>query len=433
MSEQVIRVDVGAAWRRALLALPAALALLLAWQGLRWAAGSTLADYAQEPETAEAAARLAPRDPHPHLRLARLRRMSFLPEELPKALAAYERAAALSPNNYLVWMELGRARSAAGDAEGGLSALRRAAELAPHYAQPRWFLGNALLRAGRGEEAFAELRRAGDADPTLRPQVFNLAWQLYGGEMARVLDSVGRSPAARAQLVGMLVGRGNMDEAQRVWSELPPEDRRRERVVGEQLANALAGRKQYRRAAQVLGEAGATVPAAGQLVNGGFESEVGAAGKELFGWQVWPAPQSAGAQVAVDARRARSGSRSLRVSFSASGQVEPNVSQLVAVEPGGRYRLSFYVRTEELKSAAGLQVLAAEAASGAALARSSPAATGSADWRQETVEFTAGPNTDGIVLRLGREPCPEGVCPIYGKIWYDDFSLERVAGRPAAR
>jgi len=433
MADQLIEIDVRAAWRRLLPLAAAALALFCAWHGLRWAAGSTLAEYTQDAGTAEAAARLAPGDPHSHLRLARLRRVSFLPEEMPKALAAYERAAALAPHNYQIWMELGRARATSGDEEGGLGALRRAAELAPHYAQPRWLLGNALLRAGRGEEAFAELRLAGDADPTLRPQVFNLAWQLYGGNMARVLDSVGRTPAARAQLLVMLVGRGKMDEAQAVWSGLSAEDRRRERAAGEQLANALAGLKQYRRAAQVLGEAGAPPTGAGQLANGGFESEVATAGKELFGWQVWPAPQGAGVQVAVDARNARSGSRSLRVSFNSSGPVDANVSQLIPVEPGGRYRLGFYVRAEELKTAAGLQVLAAEAASGAALARSEPAPVGSADWRQVTFEFAAGPTTDGVVVRLAREACPEGVCPIYGKIWYDDFSLERVAGRSAAR
>ncbi|HZI17570.1 MAG TPA: carbohydrate binding domain-containing protein [Pyrinomonadaceae bacterium] len=434
MSEQVIRISVRAAWRRALLAAAAALALFLAWQGLRWAAGSTLAEYAQDAETAEAAARLAPGDPQPHLRMARLRRASFLPEEVPKSLAAYERAAALAPNNYLFWMELGRARAAAGDEEGGLAALRRAAELAPYYAQPRWLLGNALLRAGRSEEAFAELRLAGDADPTLRPQVFNLAWQLYGGEVARVMDAVGRTPAARAQLVGMLIGRGLLDEAQKVWSGLSAEDRRRERAAGEQLANALAGGKLYRRAAQVLAEAGAPAPGApGQLLNGGFESEIVGAGKALFGWQVWPAAPNSGAQVALDVRNARTGSRSLRVSFNASGQADPNVSQVVPVEPGARYRLGFNVRTEELKSAAGLEVVVTEAGSSAAIARSAPAPAGTAGWQQETFEFTAGPTTDGIVVRLGRESCPESVCPIYGKIWYDDFSLERVAGRATAR
>src|SRR5207248_5094136 len=106
----------------------------------------------------------------------------------------------------------GRARAALGDTDGGIAALRRAVELAPNYAEQRWHLGNALLRAGRNEEAFAELRRAADADPDkYRPQVFNLAWQVYGPDMARVIDAVGKTPAARAQLVGVLAGRGRLD------------------------------------------------------------------------------------------------------------------------------------------------------------------------------------------------------------------------------
>lgn len=418
---------------RVLLIAPALLALFCGWHGLKWAAGSTLAEYAREVETAEAATRLAPHDPQAFLRVARLRHRSFQPEEMPLSLAAYERAAALAPNNYLVWMEVGRAHAAAGDEAAGLGALRRAVELAPHYSQPRWLLGNALLRAGRNEEAFAELRLAADADAGLRPQVFNLAWQLYGGDLARVLEAVGRSPGARAQLVGVLTGRGQLEEAQSVWSGLTSDERRNERQTGEALANALATRRQYRRAAQVLSEAGVDVPETGRLANGGFESDLGAAGRQLFGWQVWPAPANSGVQVAVDARNARAGSRSLRVTFNASAQVEPNVSQLVAVEPGARYRLSFQVRTDELKSASSMLIVVTEAVSGTVLARSQAAFTGTSDWRQETLEFAAGPNTDGVILRFSREPCPDGVCPLFGKIWYDDFNLERIAGRQPSR
>jgi hypothetical protein len=38
------------------------------------------------------------------------------------------------------------------------------------------------------------------------------------------------------------------------------------------------------------------------------------------------------------------------------------------------------------------------------------------------------------VVRLRRVPCPEEACPIFGKIWYDDFNLQRAgtnAGTPA--
>src|SRR5688572_2945874 len=188
MSDQIVLINVRPVWARAPLAVLAVLALWAAWHGVRWGLGNTMAEtapasYASDPtaafESAEAATRLAPRDPLSHLMLARLHQISFDPAGVPVALREYEQAAALAPNDYLVWTEAGRARGALGDPEGGVETLRRAVALAPNYAQPRWHLGNALMRAGRMEEAFAELRRAADADPTLRPQVFNLAWQVY--------------------------------------------------------------------------------------------------------------------------------------------------------------------------------------------------------------------------------------------------------------
>src|SRR5205085_5765135 len=145
----------------------------------------------------------------------------------------------LAPNDYMIWTELGRARATAGDMEGGVAALRRAVALAPNYAEQRWHLGNVLLRAGRTDEAFAELRRAGDADPDkYRPQVFNLAWQLYGPEMERVLDAVGKTPEVRGYLVGVLVGRGRLDDALKIWTGLGAEGRRAQVAAGVSLSRA---------------------------------------------------------------------------------------------------------------------------------------------------------------------------------------------------
>ncbi|MCA1621763.1 MAG: carbohydrate binding domain-containing protein [Acidobacteria bacterium] len=441
MAEQIALINVRPLWARLPLALLAVAALWAAWYGVRWGIGNTMAEtapasYASDPtaafESAEAAVRLAPRDPLAHLMLARLHQISFDPASVPLALRGYERAAALAPNDHLVWTEVGRARAALGDAGGGVAALRRAVELAPNYAQPRWHLGNALLRTGETEAAFAELRRAADADPALRPQVFNLAWQVYGPDMARVIDSVGKTALARAQLVVVLAGRARLDDALAVWASLSPDERRTHPSAGETLARALYGKGQYRRARQVISEAGAEGLAEGQLSNRGFESDIGQAGRGLFEWDV---VQVAGAQIAVDARTAREGQRALRVVFNASGQVDfRNVSQVVAVEPGARYRLSFWVKTDGLKSAAMPAVLVSEPATpDAPLASSPPAPTGTADWQQVSFEFAAGPRTEAFVVRLARAGCPDGVCPIFGKIWYDDFHLERASGRAPAR
>jgi len=442
MAEQIALISVRPLWARVPLLLLAAAALAASWYALRWGVGDTMAEYAPvsyeaDPaaafETAEAAARLAPEDPLAHLTLARLYRVSFDPEDLPRSLAEYERAAALAPNDYLVWTEMGRARASFGDAEGGVAALRRAVALAPNYAEPRWHLANALLRAGRGDEAFAELRRAADADPEkYRPQAFNLAWQVYGPDMARVIDAVGRTPDARAQLVGVLVGRGRMDDAVNVWSSLGAREKREQGGAGSALARALYDRGQYHRALQVLGEAGAAQDAAPEKIsNAGFESDIGQPGKQLFQWQVTPAP----AQVALDARASHGGRRSLRLLFNASGQVDfRNVWQVVAVEPSTRYRLTYFVRTDDLRSAATLVAVVSDAASEAnVLGQSAPTPTATNDWQQAAFEFTTGAKAEAVTLRLVRVGCPEGVCPIYGKIWYDDFDLQRSGGRPSAR
>jgi Flp pilus assembly protein TadD len=408
---------------------------------MRWMIGDTMAEaaplsYQNDPlasfETAEAAARLAPHDPLAYLTLARLHRYSFDPELLPRALSEYERAAALAPNDYQIWTELGRARATAGDIEGGVAALHRAVELAPNYAEQRWHYGNVLLRAGRTEEAFAELRRAGDADPDkYRPQVFNLAWQLYGPDMNRVLDVVGKTPSVRGYLVGVLVGRGQLDGALDIWTGLGEEGRHAQTGAAEKLAQALYAQGQYRRAAQVLSEAGWPGISQGQLSNGGFESDIGRAG-QLFLWQVTPL---AGARVAVDARVAHSGKRSLLVVFDSANHVDfRNVWQAVAVEPSTHYRLTYYTRTEALNTAATLIALVTPTgAEGEVIASSPPVPIGTNDWQQVAVEFTTGPKTEGIAVRLVRAGCPTGACPAYGKIWYDDFDLQRAAGRAPSR
>lgn len=440
MADQIALINLRPVWARVPLLLLALAALYCGWVGVRWGIGNTMAEtapasYATDPtaafESAEAAARLAPHDPYTHLMLARLNQASFEPAAVPRALAEYEQAAALAPNDYMTWMEAGRARAALGDTEGGVAALQRAAGLAPNYTQPRWHLGNALLRAGRTEEALAELRRAADLDPTLRPQVFNLAWQVYGPDLSRVVDAVGKTAESRAQLVAVLAGRGNLEDAQGVWEGLGPEGRRGQQVVADALSRAIYAKGQYRRALAILSEGSFPGLVVGQFHDGGFESEIAPGARTLFGWNV---TQGSG-QVVIDARGAHGGRRSLRIAFNASMQVDfRNVWQTIAVEPGVRYRLSFFVKTEELRSAATLAAMVSEPASpDTPFAGSAPVAQGTQDWQPVSFEFTAGPKTEAVLVRLTRVSCAEGACPIYGKIWYDDFNLERAGGRAPAR
>jgi len=447
MADQIATINLGALWRRVLLVVPLAVVGWGVWSAGRWGLGNEVALWVPQVEGASAgdvartAARLAPDDPQTHFTLARLAENSFLPDELTGAVRGYERAASLSPNDFRLWVEVGRARGAVGDQVGAESALRRAAELAPNYPEPRWYLGNLLLRQGRAEEAFAELRRAGDADPAkYRPQVFNMTWGAFGGDMQKMLETAGESAAARAALAEYLIGRGKLDEAAGLWRALDDTGRREQGALGERLRRTFVEIKRFHDALSIerelaagSGAAGGDLPETERIANGGFESGVGPAGKNYFEWQITPVP---GAQINLDAREPRDGAHSLRVVFESSNTLAfRNVSQLLAVRPATRYRLEHYVRTEKLEGTNTFVTLVEEAGGAAGqppLAVSAPLPLGTSAWRQIVLEFTTGPRAEAVSVRVEREPCLLAVCPVFGKVWYDDFNLQRVGGREDA-
>jgi tetratricopeptide (TPR) repeat protein len=448
--DQLKLMDVRAPLRRVLLVVPVLAALLFSWFATRWYVGNFVAEFAPQIrdeqmseaelasvrlQAAQAAVRLAPNDPWTHWVIAGLKKMSLAPDDLSEALKQYEEAVRLSPNDYRFWMDLGRTREQAGDAAGGEKALRRAVELAPSYAYPRWYLGNLLLRAGRGDEAFDELRRAAAADPALRPQIFNAAGAVYGEDVDAIKAAVGGSSAARAELVVYLAGRGRFDDALRVWSGLSAAEKKEQSAAGESVMSTLLQAKHYHAALDLFRDFSADAASikAGEILNPGYEADVDATGTNVFGWKVTSVPQ---AQIAFDEARKHGGSRSLRVAFkSPSTLAFKNISQLVVVEPGVQYRLEFYVRTEELKSAGTPTVEIVDGSdNGTVLAATQPLPGGTHDWQAVLIDFKTLPGSEAVIVRVNRASCgADTVCPIFGIVWYDDFNLQRIGGPAGAR
>lgn len=448
--DQLKLINVRAPLRRALLCVPVLLALAGSWYASRWYIGNTMAEFAPQLndaqrsegevaamrlDTARSGLKLAPNDPWTHWAYAGLEKSSFEADALSDSLRHYEEAVRLSPNDYRLWMDLGRAREQAGDAAGGEKALQRAVELAPAYAYPRWLLGNLLLRAGRGDAAFQELRRAAEADPKLRPQIFNVAWYVFGEDVQAVKNAVGNSASARAEFAAYLGGRGRFDDALGLWASLSAAEKKEQRANGETLMNALVAAKRYRAAQNLLRELAPEAVAAGisfeQFTNGGFENDAGTGIAGLFSWQVTSIPQ---AQVAVDPNYRHTGQRSLRILFKSPSTLDfKNVSQLVAVEPGTHYRFTCFVRIEDLKSAGTPIIEILDGADERHVLNASPQLpTGKSDWQPVTIDFETPATTEAVKVRIARALCVgDPVCPIYGIVWYDDFNLQRLGGSGA--
>jgi tetratricopeptide (TPR) repeat protein len=431
-SASVITIDLRAPARRILVILPALLAILSAWFVVRWYVGDTVAEYAADnqasaTELARLATRWAPADPFAHWTLGALEEKEFSANNLADAVHEYEIAVTLSPNDYRYWMELGRGLEAAGDSAAAERALGRAVELAPAYSLPHWYFGNLLLRAGKVDEAFRQLAGAGEADPQIGLQVFNLAGQVFGDDVDAIANAACPSAAMRVQLAIYLTGRQKFTEAMRIWSGT--RNRNNERQLAEELKRQLIEAKQFRNALVVMREfepEPGKLPVLEQFVNGGFEAGTTLTSSDTFGWSI---ASGSPAQMTIDSQ-AHSGRNSLRIVFRAPTKLDViHVSQTIVVEPETQYHLECWARTNDLTTGRPPLITILSATDNAPLASSLPLPTGTNDWQRIALDFKTKPKSDGVIVKLTRQPCDDAsVCPIFGTVWYDDFNLQRSSG-----
>jgi Tfp pilus assembly protein PilF len=406
------------------LPLAALFCLLLVFFALKWCLANAISARAEQKELAQLAADLAPNDPQSYFALAVLDEKSFLPDDLPKSLAEFEKATALSPNDYRLWFALGRARDRGGDAEGAELAMRKASQLAPHYAQVQWTLGNVLLRRGKPDEAFTEIRKAVESDSTFANPAVSIAWQIFDGDAARISQAVGDSAQAKSVLSAFLARQKRFDEAFGAWNSLSEKDKKETyRTSSDELLRQLLQAKKFRDALDVQTQIAlpdSVKPVAEQITNAGFETGVNTGSPSVFEWQIADGAQPA---IGVDDKQKTGGSYSLVIAFnSPNGQDFRVVQQTIVVSPNKTYKFEVFSRSD-LKTSASLKWEIVDASDGKLLA-ATQAAPNNTDWSKLTATFLTAPATEAVTLRLARTACSAPVCPMSGKVWFDDFKLE---------
>lgn len=400
---------------------------------LRWYLGNTLAEYfnagQNDLDLAQTARSLAPKDPLTHWRLGQVSLKRLPLDQLARALPEFERAVSLSPNDYRLWVALGTAREQAGDVAGGEQALREAVRLAPSYAYPHWYLGNLLLRSNRYDEAFAELRLASEANPEdLQTQLFSLVSAVYGNDFEALKNAIGTKPETRAQFAIYLFAQKKFDEGLRIWNSLSFEEKKASKAAGDSILASLISNLRVHDAVNVwndLAVGSTTRVEPDRITDGGFEDQVAYSPEMVFGWQVKNAPQM---EIAIDPSTSHTGSRSLRIVFQIRSQGEQlNASQLVPVANNSEYEFECYVKTSKLQTGGPPYIQITDSGNGAVLVATPPAPNGDTDWNRVAVTFKTGEKTEAITIKIVRAACEDDskVCPIFGSIWYDDFSIKR--------
>lgn len=403
-------------------------AVVFGWLAIRWQIGNMLAEITtpadpNAKEISQVARSLAPGDPLATWLTAITEKDILTSEKIGNSLDEYEETVRLAPNDFRWWIELGRAREQSSTPEAAESAYLRAIELAPTYTYPHWQLGNFYLRQNRNEAAFAELKKAAQNNLRFRQQVYSIAWDFYEQDKARLEAIAGELPDAKVGLAQFYAGKELPEDSLRIWNTLTDKEKRQNESVAKLVAQILWDKQKFRSAVELVRETGIEPRSKAETIqNGGFEESVGKPETTYFGWKISPVEKI---NVQLDASQQHEGRRGLKVSFN--GFSEPqlgNILQIVAISSGVNYRLSFWVKTEELKSAGNPVLEILDSKESRLIVASKPFPTGTNDWQKITLDFTAPENAEGIFVRTARDYCGDS-CPIVGVFWYDEFKLER--------
>jgi tetratricopeptide (TPR) repeat protein len=379
----------------------------------------SLAAIANPKSAVDRAVALLPADAESHAaRAAVLQQV----EDYEQAQGEFERAVQLRPRDFYLWMMLGVTRDQNQDQAGALRALEQATALAPWYAQPRWQLGNLLLRMGQSDRAFIELRRAAQSNPSLWPNVDDLAWGVYGRNANTVVSVIQPQTDSAHMALALFFARHNegaaaLDQfrALRVKS-----DNGTENLIDE-LVRARAFREAYE-----VWAVRHQVPLTNTetIRDGGFEGRL-TIGEPGFGWQITSKVENV--TMSIDEGAHQSGNRSLRLDFHGnSNPASPVVTQIILVQPRTRYHLRLAALSKDFVSAADpvITLIDASDPKAAVLAQSPPLRSDPNVWREFAIDFTTNESTRAITITLARQACANSPCPAFGTVWIDTVSLE---------
>ena len=90
--------------------------------------------------------------------------------------------------------------------------------------------------------------------------------------------------------------------------------------------------------------------------------------------------------------------------------------------------MSFYARTENVKTGGPPVVVVSDASGPDArvLAQTPALPQGTNAWQEYEVEFAAPLKTEAVLVSVRRQSCETSPCPMFGRVWLDDFSLRKL-------
>ena len=376
------------------------------------------------------AAKIEPDDAELWYRLGRYRQLDFDNPDLPLSISYYQRAVQLNPRSPYYKLDLAGALEMTGNNEEADRDFRAAQAAYPISAEVSWKYGNFLLRQNRLPEAYAQIHQAVMVDPSLIPLAVSRVWHSEP-DVHRLLDGVLPDTAqAYQEALSYLSDEQEASSALAVWNRLVAKDPHTELKWSFKLVDMLVAQERVDDAAAVWRQAVNCDPAAAGgyegnslIYDGGFERDMAGGG---FGWRDAAVE---GAEFDYDPDEKHSGSRSARLIFDGSKNLwYENLYQNVPVAPDTHYRFQGFLRLDGISTDSGMRFEVLDPKDQQRLDQFTTNETGTLPWTLEQTDFTTGPHTHLILVRIARKAGERLDNKLRGTVWIDDVSLTPLAG-----
>ena len=355
------------------------------------------------------------------------------PKGTAEAIDNLEAATRINPHSPELWLELADAYQSSGDPIKAQDAYREAQSSHPASAEVAWRFGSFLLYEGKATAAHEEIRRALLLNPSLAPDAISECWHSDPNVDSLIDDVLPARFIHFHDAMNFFLSQHLTDPALAVWNRQQSLGLPLHMADAVPLVDALIDANRTIEAAQVWkqslrssGSSEASPDDQSLVFNGGFEHDI------VNGGYDWREETASGVSFDIDNLTAHSGSRSLRVRFDGTVNLDfHHLFQYIPVEPDSRYQFSAYLRTEAISTDRGICVEISDPRHSSRLQLQTPELFGSNPWTRVQEDFVTGHDTHFIKLALRRLPSWKFDNKLAGTVWIDDVGLTYL--RPASR
>jgi len=210
---------------------------------------------------------------------------------------------------------------------------------------------------------------------------------------------------------------GRADDAEILWQKIMASGTQNEDIQLKYI-HFLVSQKQVKQAADIRRQ---NVGDIDSMTNAGFENEITGRG---FDWR-YTANQKGKWTIRRTLSGAFSGAHCLRIRFEGKENISfSHLYQIVPVDPLTPYRLTYHWRSRDLTTDQGpfVDIYGYDCKGYYA---NGPMMLGTHGWQKQEIEFTAPKDCHAVVVRLHRRPSHRFDSKIDGRLWLDDFRLEK--------